>query len=90
VVLTFISAELFTSTGQSIRGLRRDQTFLPVSYAAPLVGYLPDLRATQTGGYEVESAWQFYGQPAPFQPGSDRVVIKALEGMLDFLESKER
>jgi hypothetical protein len=31
------------------------------------------------GGYEVEYAWRFYRQPAPFAPDSEERLLKTIE-----------
>ncbi len=64
--LACVSAELFASTGFRIRALSRDIALLPVTYTAPIAGYVPDRDAMEKGGYEVDDAWRFYRHPAPF------------------------
>jgi hypothetical protein len=80
--LVFVSAELFAVTGFRIQALRPDLCVLPVTCAAPLVGYVPDRRALEQGGYEVDDAWRFYRQPAPFAADSEERIINTLRGML--------
>jgi hypothetical protein len=58
---------------------------LPVSYLAPLVGYVPDREAIGLGGYEVNDAWQFYGHLAPFDSGSEELVVEAISSLIDQL-----
>ena len=67
VLLVCVGAEFFSSTGLRLRALGGENVrVLPVAYAAPIVGYLPDAHAMQQGGYEANDAWRFYGQPGPF------------------------
>jgi neutral ceramidase len=82
VVLVFLAGEIFTSTGLKIRALSNKLTILPISYLASLVGYLPDQEALSLGGYEVDDAWRFYGQPAPFAVGSEARLIEVLAGLI--------
>jgi hypothetical protein len=56
---------------------------LPVTYLAPLVGYVPDRAAMEKGGYEVDDAWRFYGHPAPFDPTSEQRIIETLKALID-------
>jgi hypothetical protein len=51
-----------------------------VTHAAPIAGYIPDADAMAKGGYEVDDAWKFYRQPAPFHENSvDRIVQAVAE-----------
>ncbi len=80
--LVFAAAELFAATGLKLCALRPALTILPVSYASPLVGYIPDLFSMDKGGYEVDNGWQFYGHPAPFIPHAETQVIQAVDHLL--------
>jgi hypothetical protein len=82
LAFAFVSAELFAITGFRIRALSRAMALLPVSYAAPIIGYLPDRDALAKGGYEIEDAWRFYRQPAPFAPDSEDRVVEAVRSLL--------
>jgi hypothetical protein len=79
--LAFVSAELFALTGFRIRALGRGQAILPVTYAAPIAGYVPDCAAMEKGGYEVDDAWRFYRQPVPFQPDSEARIVAAIASL---------
>jgi neutral ceramidase len=82
VALAFAAAELFAATGLKLRALRPDLCLLPVTYASPLVGYIPDLFSSDKGGYEVDNGWQFYGHPAPFIPHAEAQIIQAFSRLL--------
>ncbi len=82
LVLAAAAAELFAVTGARMQALRPDWDILPVTCAAPLVGYVPDRRALGQGGYEVSDAWRFYRQPAPFAPDSEERIINRFKMML--------
>jgi hypothetical protein len=75
LAFTFIAAELFAISGIKIRAIAKSQALLPVTYAAPIVGYIPDKEAIRKGGYEVNDAWRFYRQPAPFSPESEQRIV---------------
>ncbi len=79
IAYAFVAAEVFALTGYRMRALAPDRALLPVTYAAPIVGYLPDRAAMAKGGYEVNDAWLFYRHPAPFQPASEDQVVEMLE-----------
>jgi hypothetical protein len=82
VAFACVSAEVFAITGFRIRALSRDMALLPVSYAAPVVGYVPDRDASAKGGYEVEDAWRFYRHPAPFAPDSEERIVAAVKALI--------
>jgi hypothetical protein len=82
-VLAFLAGEIFSATGLRVRALRNEMTILPVSCLAPLVGYLPDQKAIQQGGYEVDDAWRFYGHPAPFALDSEQRIVAELEKLIN-------
>jgi hypothetical protein len=48
----FVAAELFALTGFRIRAAGRGMALLPVTYASPIVGYLPDRDSMEKGGYD--------------------------------------
>lgn len=81
VVFAFVAAELFAITGYQIRAQGKGFSLLPVTYAGPIVGYIPDPSAIEKGGYEVKDAWRFYRHPAPFQPDTEQRVIDFIHAM---------
>ena len=82
IALACISAEVFAITGFRIRAMSRDMALLPVSYAAPIVGYVPDCESMAKGGYEVDDAWRFYRHPAPFTPDSEERIVKTMRELI--------
>ena len=84
--LAFLAGEVFTATGLKIRALSRQLSILPVSYLSPLVGYLPDAEALTLGGYEVDDAWRFYGQPAQFAADSETRLLEELGAIFQELQ----
>jgi hypothetical protein len=81
--LAIAAAELFAITGARIQALRPDVDILPVTCAAPPVGYVPDRRALGQGGYEVDDAWRFYRQPAPFVADSEERIINSFKTIFE-------
>jgi hypothetical protein len=82
VALVCVGAEMFAHTGLALRGLNDRLLILPVSYAAPVVGYLPDREAMGMGGYEVDDAWRFYGQPAPFTEDAEERLVEGVRTLI--------
>ena len=81
VTLAFAGAELFALTGLQIRAMGRGRAVLPVTYAAPLVGYVPDRASMEKGGYEVDDAWRFFGHPAPFEFDSEERIVESIRSL---------
>lgn len=69
VLLIALPGEIFAQTALEIRGSGADRAFI-VSYADDNPGYIPPRDEYVHGGYEVEEAHRYYGQPAGFAPGS--------------------
>ncbi|HVO41496.1 MAG TPA: hypothetical protein VMT34_02680 [Aggregatilineales bacterium] len=88
ITMVFASAELFALTGFQIRASGSGQAMLPVTYAAPIVGYVPDSASMGKGGYEVDDAWRFYRHPAPFQPDSVDRILAAVGDLNAALKNK--
>ena len=86
VTLVFIGAEVFSITGQRLRAFGGSglatRYVLPVAYAAPVIGYIPDADSMRKGGYESRDAWRFYGQPAPFAPDSEERVLQTAQKLV--------
>jgi hypothetical protein len=82
VTLAFAAAELFALTGLHIRAMGRGQAVLPVTYASPIVGYVPDRASMEKGGYEADDAWRFYRHPAAFAPDSEDRIVEAVRALI--------
>jgi hypothetical protein len=87
VFLIFMGGEIFSVTGERLRALDKDQRILPVTYAAPVIGYIPDADSMQQGGYEASEAWRFYRQPAPFAFDSEQRIVETAEKLISRLKA---
>jgi hypothetical protein len=81
ITLAFTAAELFVLTGLQIRAMGGGRAMLPVTYASPIVGYVPDRASMETGGYEADDAWRFYRQPAAFALDSEERIVQAIRSL---------
>ncbi|MEI7989783.1 MAG: neutral/alkaline non-lysosomal ceramidase N-terminal domain-containing protein [Chloroflexota bacterium] len=79
VGFAFIAAELFALSGIKIRAAGKNMMLLPVTYAGPIVGYIPDRVSIEKGGYEVNDAWRFYRQPGAFMPETEEMVVTFIQ-----------
>lgn len=74
-----LPGEPFCSTGLFIRG-QLGPFSMTIGYAESCPGYIPPREEYVHGGYEVEDAHRYYGQPAPFAPGcAERLAEAALD-----------
>jgi len=90
ICFVFVAAELFSITGERLRELTEDLIVLPITHAAPIVGYIPDESAIGRGGYEVEDAWRFYRQPAPFTVEAENQIVMTVQQILEEVRHEER
>ncbi len=77
-----IPGEAFCAIGKQLKRLGGATTII-CGYCAGTVGYIPTKEAFAEGGYEVESAYRYYGQPAPLSPETERIIYSLFEGMLE-------
>ena len=84
LVFAFFPGETFVEYGLAIAERYRDRRHVvPVAYAHDAPGYLPHPSAYGAGGYEVDEAHRFYGQPAPFAPEAAQNVERALSELIE-------
>lgn len=50
---------------------------VPIAYCNGSVGYVPSARIYPEGGYEVDGAYPYYLQPAPFAPAVEAILREA-------------
>jgi hypothetical protein len=81
ITFAFAAAELFALTGFHIRAMGRGRAVLPVTYASPIVGYVPDRASMEKGGYEADDAWRFYGHPAAFAPDTEERIVETIRSL---------
>lgn len=77
VALVFCPGEPFVELGLALKRELAGEV-MPIAYANDAPGYLPTAAAHGEGGYEVDSAYMFYGEPGVFGPGSEAVLSAGL------------
>ncbi len=80
VCLVFCPGEPFVEYGLALRRAFPGRV-IPIGYANDAPGYLPTAAAHLEGGYEVDSAFMFYGEPGVFSPGSEQVLSAGLQAL---------
>lgn len=78
VVLSFLPGEPFVEIALDIRQTTLRDQVLTAGYAGGVPGYMPyPPDAYLSGGYEVEDAHRFYGQPGAVEPSVGTRIVEA-------------
>ncbi len=72
------AAETFTEIGQTLRSQSPFKNTVPLGYSNGCIGYLPTAAAYQEGGYEVDTAFKYYGRLLMIDSKSESRVIQWL------------
>ena len=80
--LATLATEPFTETGLAIKTASPAKMTFVAGYTNGCNSYLPARSAYAEGGYEVETAALFYGQPAGFAAGGAESVAETVIGLL--------
>jgi hypothetical protein len=57
-------------------------------YANDVFAYIPSVRVLREGGYEGGGAMIAYGQPAPFTPDVEQIIVKGVDTLMTQVGSK--
>jgi hypothetical protein len=83
LVIVGVPGEYFVELGLQIKeGIQKSgvRQVMISGFANGNVGYIPARRAYPKGGYEVDSAYRYYGYPAAIAPeGGEAIVASAIE-----------
>jgi neutral/alkaline ceramidase-like enzyme len=77
-----LPGEIFAETALQIRQAMPIDPGFVVGFADDNRGYIPPASEYAFGGYEVDEAHRFYGQPATFAPGSAESLAEAAIALL--------
>jgi neutral ceramidase len=77
LALVGVPGELFAAPGLEIKARSSARRTIVLGYANGNIGYIPTRAAYQLGGYEVASAYRFYGYPAAVGPEAGEMVVEA-------------
>src|SRR5690606_28771692 len=80
-VIALLPGEPFVEYGLALKAAGRP-LLMTVGYANDAPGYLPTAAALAEGGYEVETAFQFYGLPGPYRRDIAATLMSACEQLL--------
>lgn len=83
VLLVAMPGEIFAETALFIRSaLDPAKPAFVIGFADDNPGYIPPKSEFVHGGYEVDEAHRYYGQPATFAPGSAEAIAACALGLL--------
>ncbi|MGC8833015.1 MAG: neutral/alkaline non-lysosomal ceramidase N-terminal domain-containing protein [Armatimonadota bacterium] len=72
-----LPGEAFVELGMRVRAGSPFKVTFIAGYANGNVGYIPTRSAYEEGGYEVDSAYRYYGYEAPLAPDAGEMVVNA-------------
>jgi hypothetical protein len=83
--IVLLPGESFVEFGLAIKQHDASRPVLTLAYANGTPGYIPHRSAYPEGGYEVEDAYRYYGNPACYAPEAGEAVVDAACRLLDQL-----
>lgn len=75
--IAWLPAEAFCSYGKKLKAARTQGKTLVAGYTNGNIGYLPTRAAYEKGGYEVASAYRYYGGYQMISQDSEKLVLSA-------------
>jgi neutral ceramidase len=79
--------EVFVEFGLALKRHFVDYPIITLAFGNDAPGYIPHRSAYPEGGYEIEEAFRFYGQPSVFVAEAGELLLKALSDMLNEVRS---
>lgn len=73
--------EVFVEFGLSAKDAIADRSVITLAFSGSAPGYLPHRSAYDNGGYEVEEAYRYYGQPGPFPAEAGERLHEVVVGL---------
>lgn len=89
VALAAMASETFAEIGLTLRRQSPYAATVPLGYTNGCIGYLPTAAAYPEGGYEVQTAFKFYGRLLMHAPESERLVTEWLLRQLHRMKGGE-
>ncbi|SFZ86335.1 Neutral/alkaline non-lysosomal ceramidase, N-terminal [Devosia enhydra] len=77
IEIVALPGEIFAETAHTVRALIGNPDAIVIGFADDNPGYIPPASEFPFGGYEVDDAHRYYGQPATFAPGSAEALAEA-------------
>lgn len=74
LLIASLPGEFFTAFGQQVKAAAPGRPVLVANWTNDNLGYFPTRGEYPRGGYEVETAYRYYGYPAAWSPDSGEAV----------------
>jgi hypothetical protein len=88
IYLFCLPGEVFSGIGLGLKARAAPARLLLGGYCGGSLGYMPTESAFSEGGYEVESAYRFYGYPAALASGTEARLYSIFDEMKTTLEKE--
>lgn len=88
IYLFCLPGEVFAGIGLGLKKRAAPARLMLGGYCGGSLGYMPTQNAFSEGGYEVESAYRFYGYPAALAPGTEARLYSIFDAMKTTLEKE--
>ncbi|MFH2116323.1 MAG: hypothetical protein ABIJ86_17615, partial [Spirochaetota bacterium] len=77
-----LPGEAFCRIGLALKEEAKPSSAIICGYCGGSIGYIPTCEAFHEGGYEVESAFRFYGYPAPLAADTETTLVRVYKSMI--------
>ncbi len=81
-ILLFSQGEVFNQYHSRLKRSFPERIILFAGYTNGESGYLPDQHAFKEGGYEVDQAYIYLGEPSPLLPASDSIFFNKMSALI--------
>jgi len=81
-ILAFSQGEVFNEYHARLKRSFTERMILFAGYTNGESGYLPDKQAFKEGGYEVDQAYIYLGEPSPLLPASDSIFLNKMNALI--------
>jgi neutral ceramidase len=81
-ILVFSQGEVFNEYHARLKRSFPERMILFAGYTNGESGYLPDKQAFKKGGYEVDQAYIYLGEPSPLLPASDSIFSEKMNALI--------
>ena len=83
IIFLFTPGELFSSYHSILKTEFPEYQIFLIGYTNGESGYLPNKKAFELGGYEVEQAYVFFDEPSPLFHTSEEIYIKEAKRLIN-------
>ena len=85
LLLVGLAGEVVVDYGLRLRREFPERKLWVAGYSNDVFAYIPSARILEEGGYEAEGAMIYYGQPGPFDPSVEEIIVDKVHEMSERL-----